>query len=152
MGVAAGQVKQPAATDAGGVVVHVHPRRAAAAVLAAGAVLLTGCSSASQPEVEQVASTFEEPAGDPGERCDLLAPATLVAFEQDESAPCTDAIQDLPLGGGGVESVQIWGGDAQVKFSGDTVFLTETRAGWRITSAACAPRAEAPYDCEVDGP
>jgi hypothetical protein len=151
MGVAAGQVKQPAATDAGGVVVHVHPRRAAA-VWAAGAVLLTGCSSASQPEVEQVASTFEDPSGDPGERCDLLAPATLAAFEQDESAPCTDAIQDLSLDGGGVESVEIWGGDAQVTLSGDTVFLTETSAGWRITAAACAPRAEAPYDCEVEGP
>jgi hypothetical protein len=152
MGVAAGQVKKPAATDAGGVVVHVRPRPAAAVVLAAGAVLLTGCSSASQPEVEQVASTFEDPSSDPGERCDLLAPATLAAFEQDESAPCTDAIQDLPLAGGGVESVEIWGGDAQVTLSGDTVFLTETSAGWRITAAACAPRAEAPYDCEVEGP
>ena len=131
--------------------VHVRPWPAAA-VLAAGAVLLTGCSSASQPEVEQVASAFEDPSGDPGQRCDLLAPATSAAFEQDESAPCTDAIEDLPLGGGGVESVQIWGGDAQVTFSGDTVFLTETSAGWRITAAACAPRAEAPYDCEVDGP
>ena len=131
--------------------VHVRPWPAAA-VLAAGAVLLTGCSSASQPEVEQVASAFEDPSGDPGERCDLLAPATWAAFEQDESAPCTEAVQDLPLGGGGVESVQIWGGDAQVTFSGDTVFLTETSAGWRITAAACAPRAEAPYDCEVDGP
>ena len=151
MGVAAGQVKQPAATDAGGVVVHVPPRRAAVA-LAVGAVLLTRCSSASQPEVEQVASTFEDSSSDPGERCDLLAPATLAAFEQDESAPCTDAIQDLPLDGGGVESVEIWGGDAQVTLSGDTVFLTETSAGWRITAAACAPRAEAPYDCEVEGP
>jgi hypothetical protein len=152
MGVAAGQVKKPAATHAGGVVVHVRPWPAAAVVLAAGAVLLTGCSSASQPEVEQVAGTFEDPSGDPGERCDLLAPATFAAFEQDESAPCTDAIQDLPLDGGGVESVQIWGGDAQVKLSGDTVFLTETSAGWRITAAACAPRAEAPYECEVEGP
>jgi hypothetical protein len=152
MGVAAGQVKQPAATGAGGVVVHVPPRPAAAVVLAAGAVLLTGCSSASRPEVEQVASTFEDPSSDPGERCDLLAPATLAAFEQDESAPCTDAIQDLPLVDGGVESIEVWGGDAQVKLSGDTVFLTETSAGWRITAAACTPRAEAPYDCEVEGP
>ena len=132
--------------------VHVRPTLPAAVVLAAGAVLLTGCSSASRPEVEQVASTFQDPAGDPGQRCDLLAPATLAAFEQDMSAPCTDAVQDLPLGGGSVESVEIWGGNAQVTFSGDTVFLTETPGGWRITSAACTPHAEAPYDCEVDGP
>ena len=35
--------------------------------------------------------------------------------------------------------MEIWGGDAQVKLTGDTVFLTETSAGWRITSAACTP-------------
>ncbi len=123
-----------------------------AVVLAAGAVLLTGCSSAHEPEVARVAGTFENPSGDPEQRCDLLAPATLAAFEQGESAPCTDAVQDLPLEGGSVESVEIWGRNAQVQLAGDTVFLTETGAGWRITSAGCTPRAEAPYDCEVDGP
>jgi hypothetical protein len=143
-------VEKPAAADAGGVVVN--RRRGTAVVLAAGAVLLTGCSSASEPEVRQVATAFEDPSGDPGQRCDLLAPATLAAFEQDESAPCTEAVQDLPLGGGSVESVAVWGGNAQVKISGDTVFLTETSTGWRITSAACSPRGDAPYDCEVDGP
>jgi hypothetical protein len=95
---------------------------------------------------------FEDPAGDPEERCDLLAPATRAAFEQSESAPCTEAIVDLPLQGGAVESVEIWGGDAQVKLGGDTLFLTETDAGWRITSAACRPQGEAPYECEVEGP
>jgi hypothetical protein len=120
--------------------------------LAAGAVLLTGCSSAQEPDVERVAGTFEDPAGDSEERCDLLAPATRAAFEKSESAPCAEAIEDLPVQGGRVESVQIWGGDAQVKLGGDTVFLAETSAGWRITSAVCRPRGEAPYDCEVDGP
>ena len=120
--------------------------------LAAGALLLTGCSSAHQPEVERVASTFEDPSGDPEERCDLLAPGTLVAFEHGESAPCTEAVQDLPVEGGSVESVEIWGGNAQVKLAGDTVFLTETSAGWRVTSAACRSKAGAPYECEVDGP
>ena len=132
--------------------VHVRPRPTAAVVLAAAAVLLPGCSSASAPQVEQVARTFEDPSGDPGQRCDLLAPATVAAFEKDVSADCAEAVQDLPLGGGNVESVEIWGGNAQVRLTGDTVFLTETPAGWRVTSAGCAPRAEAPYDCEVDGP
>jgi hypothetical protein len=102
--------------------------------------------------VERVAGAFEDPAGDPGERCDLLAPATLAAFEQSESAPCTEAIADVPLQGGDVESVEIWGGDAQVQLAGDTVFLTETSAGWRVTAAACTPQGERPYDCEVAGP
>ncbi len=122
-------------------------------VAVAGAcVVLTGCSSMQQPEVERVAATFEDPGADPRTRCDLLAPATLAAFEEDESAACAEAIDQAPLEGGEVESVEIWGGDAQVKLSGDTLFLTETRAGWRVTAAACRSRGEAPYDCEVEGP
>ena len=126
--------------------------RLALIALAAGAVLLTGCSSAQEPEVRQVAHAFEDPSGDAELRCDLLAPATRAALEQSESAPCAEAVEDLPLQGGAVESIEIFGGDAQVKLAGDTVFLTETSAGWRITAAACRPKGEAPYDCEVDGP
>ena len=120
--------------------------------LVAVAGVLTGCSATQEPEVQRVASSFEDPSGDPEARCDLLLPATRAAFEQSESAPCTEAIQDLQLQGGSVESIEIWGGDAQVKLAGDTVFLNETSAGWRISSAACSPQGEAPYDCEVDGP
>jgi hypothetical protein len=122
-------------------------------VAVAGAcVVLTGCSSMQQPEVERVAATFEDPGADPQTRCDLLAPATLAAFEEDESTSCTEAIEEVPLGGGDIESVEIWGGDAQVRLSGDTLFLTETRAGWRVIAAACESRGEAPYDCGVEGP
>ncbi|MFP5369741.1 MAG: hypothetical protein ACLGI3_03205 [Actinomycetes bacterium] len=122
------------------------------AALIAIALPLTGCSSVQQPEVTEVATTFEDAGVDPDARCDLLAPATLAAFEDDASASCAEAIEQVPLGGGPVESVQIWGGDAQVRLSGDTLFLTETRAGWRITAAACRSRGEAPYECEVEGP
>ena len=128
-------------------------RWAVLAAVAGACLVLTGCSSAQQPEVEQVATAFADPGADPGTRCDLLAPATLKAFEQDEEASCSEAIQQLPLGGGGeIQSVEIWGGDAQVRMSGDTLFLTQTRAGWRISAAACEPRGEAPYECGVEGP
>jgi hypothetical protein len=120
--------------------------------LAVAAAALTGCSSSHEAEVERVAAAFENPSAEPEERCDLLAPTVLATFEDSESAPCEEAIQDLPLRGGAVESVEIWGGDAQVKLAGDTVFLTETSAGWRVIAAACTPRGEAPYDCEVEGP
>jgi hypothetical protein len=116
------------------------------------ALLLTGCSSASEPEVEAVATAFENPAGDPQARCDLLAPATLTTFQADASAPCSDALLQVPLPGGDVTAVQVWGGDAQVRLGGDTLFLTETDAGWRVTAAGCEPHGEAPYDCEVEGP
>jgi hypothetical protein len=126
-------------------------------VLAAGTgavlvVLLSGCSSASQPDVTRVVTAFEDPAGDPRARCDLLAPATRTTFEADASASCNAAIGHVPLAGGGVRSVEIWGGGAQVRLSGDTLFLTQTGTGWRVTAAGCRSHGEAPYDCAVKGP
>jgi hypothetical protein len=120
--------------------------------VAAGALALTGCAASSEDDVRAVATAFEDPGGDPQDRCDLLAPATRTVLESDGSAPCADVIGDLPLPGGDVTAVEVWSGDAQVRLGGDVVFLTETDAGWRVTAAACAPRGELPYDCEVEGP
>ena len=128
-----------------------HRARCGAA-LGLGGLLLTGCSSAQQPEVEKAAATFDDPSGDASARCDLLAPATLAAFEKDQKASCADAVGQLSLHGGAVTSVQVWGGGAQVRMAGDTVFLTETTKGWRVTAAGCTSQGDAPYDCEVEGP
>jgi hypothetical protein len=125
------------------------PTRRSLVLLGSAVLLLSGCSSAQRADVEQVATTFTDPSGDPEARCDLLAPATLDSFEESASAPCPEAIGQLPMDAGEVRSVEVWGGDAQVKLSGDTVFLTETHSGWRITAAACRPQDEAPYDCGV---
>jgi hypothetical protein len=127
-------------------------RTTAAWAVGAGALLLTGCSAASEDEVRAVAAAFEDPSRPGEERCDLLVPATRAALEADESAPCAEVLADLPLPGGKVTSVEVWGGDAQVRIGDDVVFLAETGRGWRVTAAACRPHGEAPYDCEVDGP
>ena len=119
-------------------------------LLGSAAVLLAGCSSTQEADVEQVATTFADPAGDPQARCGLLAPTTLAALEESESAPCTDAIDELPLDTGAVQSVEVWGRDAQVKVAGDTLFLTETSTGWKVIAAACRSQVDAPYDCEVE--
>jgi hypothetical protein len=119
-------------------------------VLSSAVLLLTGCSSAQQADVEQIATTFADTSGDPGTRCDLLLPATLDSLEKSESAPCRDAIAQLPIDGGDVQSVEVWGRDAQVRLSGDTLFLTETHVGWRVVAAACRPQRDAPYECEVE--
>ena len=123
------------------------------ALLAAGAVVLlvSGCSSAERPEVERVAAQFEDASGDPEARCELLMPRTVEQIEQDAEAPCAEAIGDLPLEGGEVVGVEVWGGEAQVRMSGDTVFLTRSSSGWRIAAAVCSPRPEGPYDCQVEG-
>ncbi|MBN1091708.1 hypothetical protein JKP75_03450 [Blastococcus sp. TML/M2B] len=113
--------------------------------------LASGCAAGAD-DARAVATAFEDPAGDPAQRCGLLAPASRAALESDGSASCAALIGELPLPGGDVTSVEVWGGEAQVRIGGDVVFLTETGAGWRVTAAACERRGEAPYDCEVEGP
>jgi len=127
---------------------RVSPRLLAA--VGSTTALLAGCGSASTPDVVKVATVFENPTGDPQSRCDLLAPGTRAVFER--STPCTDSIGRLPFQGGDVRSVEIWGGGAQAEVGADTVFLTQTGAGWKVTAALCRSRGEAPYDCQVEGP
>ena len=120
------------------------------ALVGLAALLVTGCASTQEPEVQRVATAFENSGADPESRCDLLTPKALAALEKSESQSCAEAIGQLPLDGGHVQSVQVWGGDAQVRLSGDTLFLTETHAGWRVSAAACKPNGDAPYDCDVE--
>ena len=122
-------------------------------LLAAGALVLlvSGCSGAERSDVERVATEFEDTSGDPQARCDLLTPQALEQVEEQWQKPCAEGIGDVPLEGGSVEAVEVFGGDAQVRLSGDTVFLTKTRSGWRVAAAVCTPQAEGPYDCEVEG-
>lgn len=128
-------------------------RGAGAGFVAVGAlVVLTGCGAASEDDVRAVATAFTDPSASGQERCELLAPATLGVLESDASAPCADVIGEVPLPGGEVSSVEVWSGDAQVRVGSDVLFLTETGEGWRVTAAACRPRGELPYDCEVEGP
>ena len=121
------------------------------AALVLGAVALSGCAAAEHPEVARVATAFEDVSGDPESRCELLAPAALEQLEQTSGSPCATALEELPLAGGEVSAVEVWGGDAQVRLEGDTVFLTRTAAGWRVVAAACTPREGRPYDCVVEG-
>jgi hypothetical protein len=58
----------------------------------------------------------------------------------------------MPLPGGAVRSAEVWGGAAQVVLTGDTLFLTETDDGWRVSAAGCRSRGEAPYACLLEGP
>jgi hypothetical protein len=125
-------------------------------VLGAGlalAGLAAGCASSEQPEVEQVAAEFAAPDGDPAARCALLAAATETALTNDEGVPCTEALRDLPIGKGQVTSVAVWDHEAQVKLTDDTLFLTRTDQGWRVSAAACIETGpDQPYDCQLEGP
>jgi hypothetical protein len=109
---------------------------------------LAACSSLSEQEVRDAAAAFT--AADPAGRCALLAPGTLASLEREEEAPCAQAVGQLPLGSGEVTSVQVWGEDALVRLSDDTLFLTLTDRGWQVSAGACEPQPDAPYVCRLE--
>ena len=84
--------------------------------------------------------------------CGTLAPDTLAELEESAGRPCAEAIldEDLPQPGE-VQESQVFGQWAQVRLTGDTVFLGVFPGGWRVVAAGCTPRGERPYDCELQG-
>jgi hypothetical protein len=124
--------------------------RTALPAVSAALLLTTACADLQQPEVERVATAFGQAVADPAQRCALLAPTTVAALEADDAATCTTAMAELDLPGGSVESTAVWGDNAQVHLSGDTLFLTVTEQGWKVTAAGCQAQGEAPYRCRVE--
>src|SRR3954451_4336065 len=116
-------------------------------VLAAG-LALTGCANADEPAVRDVASSFAD--GDAQTRCGLLAPTTMASLVAEEGTSCPEAIGSLPLGRGDIASVEVWGEDALVKLSDDTLFLTRDAGGWLVSAAACQPGGDGPYQCQLE--
>lgn len=112
--------------------------------------MVAGCATLDQPEVERVATAFA--TGDPATRCTLLAPATLAAVEHHALMPCTEAVRLLGTSAGEVVGASVFGDAAQVRLSGDTLFLTRTGAGWRVSAAGCQRNGDAPYICRLEGP
>jgi hypothetical protein len=50
-----------------------------------------------------------------------------------------------------VSASEVYGQRAQVRLSGDTVFLAVFPDGWRVVAAGCTARGEKPYDCVLQG-
>jgi hypothetical protein len=129
--------------------VSLRRHRRVLTALGACVLLLTGCGGLSDDEVRGLAEEFAR--GDAGARCGLLAPATLASLVEEESSPCEEAIEDVPLGSGDLLSVAVWGEEAQAELSDDTLFLTRTSIGWRVMAAACRSQGQdKPYDCRLE--
>jgi len=109
---------------------------------AAAALLLTlaataGCTGPGADEAGRAAVSFEQLVSvDGGLACDLLSGHTREAVEKAAKKPCADALgdEDLP-GASSVQSVQVYGHDAQVLLDGDVVFLARFAEGWKVTAA-----------------
>jgi hypothetical protein len=114
------------------------------------AMCLTGCASTEGSAAQQAASRFYAALADQdGERaCALLAPAAAESL-QTGSRTCATAVDDLDLPGGQVLRAEVWGDEARVRLTRDTVFLHRFPEGWRVRGAGCTSRGDLPYDCEV---
>jgi hypothetical protein len=116
-------------------------------------VALAGCG---RDDDERTVSAVTErfltavQADDGEAACAQLSPATAESLEA--TRPCDEAVTDLDLSRAAVTRAQVFGIGAKVDVAGgDSYFLELTRAGWRISSAACAPTTrDEPYDCEAD--
>ncbi|MGJ6969073.1 hypothetical protein ACSDR0_44995 [Streptosporangium sp. G11] len=120
---------------------------------AAGVTLLAcvaGCASAAVPDAQRAAQDFYAAVRDRQvERaCALLAPEAAGSLRTGDQR-CETSIGALDLPGGQVLDTEVWGNEARVRLSGDTVFLHRFPAGWRVRGAGCTPRGDLPYDCEV---
>jgi hypothetical protein len=91
-------------------------------------------------------------AGDGDAACAVLAPGTAAEVAASGGSPCPEAIlrQHLPAPGP-VTGTDVYGQWAQVRLTGDTVFLAVFPGGWRVVAADCTPRPGRPYDCTVRG-
>jgi hypothetical protein len=124
--------------------------------LAGCAVLGLGACGAPASETKAVAAgaqAFETAVmnGRGAEACARLAPGTADEVAKSSGSPCARSILSVRLRGGEVSSVAVYGLQAEVVLSTDTVFLSRFEDGWRVIAAACTPQQGKPFDCLVKG-
>ncbi|MGV9772088.1 hypothetical protein [Streptosporangium sp. NPDC003464] len=119
--------------------------------LAAVVTGLAGCASAEKGPAEQAVTRFYAALHSrQGEQaCALLAPEAAESLRTGGQT-CAKAVLDLDLPGGQPREVDIWGDEAQVRLTRDTVFLHRFPRGWLVRGAGCRPRGDLPYRCEVE--
>jgi hypothetical protein len=126
-----------------------------AAALAVLVLALCGCGrSGDRQTVRGIALQFYAAVGrhDGARACALLSAETRKALEDQESESCAGAIEHVDLAGGPVGAVSVYSTEAVVELrGGDTVFLQDTKEGWRIAAAGCRPSGhEEPADCDLE--
>ncbi|MEV4749297.1 hypothetical protein AB0K21_23200 [Streptosporangium sp. NPDC049248] len=112
---------------------------------------LTGCAATATAPAEQAARHFylAVESGQGQRACSLLTPEAAESLSTGGQT-CATAVLGLDLPGGRARDAQIWGDEAQVRLTGDTVFLHHFPQGWLVRGAGCRPRGERPYRCEVE--
>jgi hypothetical protein len=126
-------------------------------LLAATAVVVSaGCGPADRaPDAAAVAESFHGAieVGDGSAACAALAEETRSKLEQQEQAPCEQAVLELELPRGATAAeTSVYVTTAAVSLTeGGKTFLDESAAGWKVSAAGCARTApDLPYDCELE--
>jgi hypothetical protein len=128
-----------------------------AALLLLAAALCAGCGTSDRAaDAAAVVERFQAAldAGDGEAACAELSEETAGKLEQQEEAPCEQAILGLELPTGGtVADKSVYVTSAAVSLlEGGTLFLDEASDGWEVSAAGCEPTApELPYDCLLEG-
>ena len=132
--------------------------RRLAVVLAATALVLTGCGRggdqrAASVVTERFLSAVE--AKDGAQACAELSDDTVKALESQMAKPCAQAVVDVEVKPSAVARAQVFITNAKVDLAdGESAFLDRTPAGWRLSAVGCKPQgakpADRPYDCELE--
>lgn len=127
------------------------------AVCALACATAIGCGTGDRErDVAAVVERFESALerNDGAAACAELTSAAASAAEQQEQAPCEEAILrlDLPRNAAARKS-RVYLRSASVELAGGgAAFLDEGPEGWKVSAAGCTPTSpELPYDCELEG-
>ena len=114
---------------------------------------LSGCSSGNEDAVTRTSEQLHASlrGNDGAAACELLSDDAQQELAESGSS-CATAVTETGIPDSGqVVEVTVYGTAAQVRYDEDVVFLGEFADGWKVTAAGCSPRADAPYDCQVQG-
>jgi hypothetical protein len=84
--------------------------------------------------------------------CAQMSPQLRARLVKDEQEPtCAEAVTKLSLRGRRAAAVRVYATAAQVDLAGgDTVFLGDTREGWRLEAVGCRRQGSGPFECEEE--
>ncbi len=135
---------------------HTPIRKLATRAALICALLLAACGTSDDRDqarsaAERLYAAVE--AGDGAAACEQLSTSAREELESQEQKACAEAILalDLATAGARADGVEVFSTSAAVHLTGgDTVFLDDTRQGWRVSALGCREQApDAPADCEV---
>lgn len=127
-----------------------------AALLVLAVVSLGGCSSGQEDEVRSTAQHFYRALADKdgAAACAVLAPRTRSELEKSAQKDCASAVLEESIPDvTGPGSVQAYGTMSQVRYGGETAFLSRFGAHWKVVAAGCTPppSQSRAYDCQISG-